>query len=218
MFNFQKKDIVSIVGAGGKTTLMLYLAKKLKGNVVVSTSTKIFLENSFECQINTKISFEKNSRIITGKDIVNGKIVGFNFNALKSNYDYILIEADGSKEMSLKGWNDFEPVIIDESNITIGVIDISTIGKPTKSTVFRMEEFEKITKVEEKINIKNLFDVITHKDGMFKYSEGKKFLFINKVEDEYNRNKAIELSGLVHDYVDEIVYGSLYLEEFEVVK
>lgn len=44
LFNLIKGDIVSITGAGGKTSLMFYLANKLKkrGTVLIVTTTKIF--------------------------------------------------------------------------------------------------------------------------------------------------------------------------------
>ena len=42
VFKIKDKDVVSIVGSGGKTTLMNYLAKEFnKRKVLVSTTTKI---------------------------------------------------------------------------------------------------------------------------------------------------------------------------------
>ena len=43
LFHINKGDIISIVGTGGKTSLMFKLANELKSdlNVLVSTSTKI---------------------------------------------------------------------------------------------------------------------------------------------------------------------------------
>ena len=43
LFNIIKGDIISITGAGGKTSLMFYLANQLKkrGTVLIATTTKI---------------------------------------------------------------------------------------------------------------------------------------------------------------------------------
>ena len=43
-FNIDKKDIVAITGAGGKTSLIFFLAKKLAqfGKVLITTTTKMY--------------------------------------------------------------------------------------------------------------------------------------------------------------------------------
>lgn len=59
------------------------------------------------------------------------KIIGINYTSFKSIYkhfNYILIEADGSKIKSIKGWKDNEPIVYNKTDKTIGVLDITTIG------------------------------------------------------------------------------------------
>ena len=45
VFDIKKGDIITITGAGGKTSLMFSLARELStlGRVLVTTTTKIFL-------------------------------------------------------------------------------------------------------------------------------------------------------------------------------
>ena len=43
ILGINKKDVISIVGAGGKTTMLFSLSKELKGKVCLSTTTKIFM-------------------------------------------------------------------------------------------------------------------------------------------------------------------------------
>jgi probable selenium-dependent hydroxylase accessory protein YqeC len=38
---FDQSAVISIVGAGGKTSLMFYLARVLKGSVITTTTTKV---------------------------------------------------------------------------------------------------------------------------------------------------------------------------------
>lgn len=209
-----KKDIVSIVGAGGKTTLMFYLANTLYGKKVVTTSTKIMYPKEHNVVINNDLIFTENNQIIvTAKKISGLKLADINEKCFDCDYDYIFIEADGSKELSLKGWNETEPVIIPKSNKTIGVIDIKTVGLEVSSeNIFRLNELEKITNLDEHININNLADIVKNNNGLFKNTTSSKILFINKVENNKDLENAKQLKNLVKNNVDKIIIGSLHKE------
>lgn len=207
-----KKDIISIVGAGGKTSLMFYLANKLYGKKIITTSTKILYPKGYNVIIDDYLNFSKNNEIIvTAKELLNKKLAYINEKALFSDYDYILVEADGAKELNLKGWNETEPVIIEKSTKTIGVMDIKTINLDVNSkNIFRLDELEKITKLNKKINIDNLYDIVTNKNGLFKNTLGDKILFINKVETHTDLENAKKLRELVNTKVDNIFIGSIH--------
>lgn len=207
-----KKDIVSIVGAGGKTTLMFYLANKLYGKKVVTTSTKIMRPYEYNIIIDDYLHFNKNNEIIvTAKKSSGRKLSDINEKCFDCNYDYIFIESDGSKELNLKGWNETEPVIVPQSNKTIGVIDIKTVGlQVCYENIFRVNELEKITTLGENVNIGNLVDIVKNKNGLFKNTSGEKILFINKVENDEDLKNAKELKNLVKGHVDQIIIGSLH--------
>lgn len=131
-FNINKKDIVAITGAGGKTSLIFFLAKKLAqfGKVLITTTTKMYKPSSKNYEIlkigeKTYFGEEKNITIIA-KTEENGKITSLNYKEiekLKDNFDYIFIEADGAKEKLLKFWNDTEPCIPNFVTKVIGIIN-----------------------------------------------------------------------------------------------
>lgn len=63
-FNIIKNDVITITGAGGKTSLLFFLAEKLSeyGKVLVTTTTKIYCpsEEKYESLIiGNNISTEK---------------------------------------------------------------------------------------------------------------------------------------------------------------
>lgn len=195
-FNLIKGDVVSVVGAGGKTSLILYLADYLSGKSVVSASTKMFVPNKeWDLYLNEPILWgSKDEVIIAGKEIVSNKLSDINPYTIKSGYDYWFIEADGSKERPLKGWGPDEPVIIPETTMTIGVLDMTTLGMTiNQDTVFRLEAFSKMTCVEETVSQTNLVDVVVNEEGLFKNSKGRLVLFINKVESDILKNQAKRL-------------------------
>lgn len=241
-FNINKKDIITIVGAGGKTSLM-YSASSLYRNdfkVLVTTTTKIYVpEHKYYDEI-IMLSDEKDDKIsrnniqliknikkgiyLVGNNIKNNKIQGLNFKQLDKiipYFDLVLIEGDGSKEKPLKGWNDSEPVIYNKTTKTIGVVDIKSIDLDiNEENIHRLEQFLQIMNDESpyKVNINVLKNIILNKKGLFKYSKGDKTLFINKVEDEKNKKNAIKLIEKIKNenssYIDDFVYGSIFNNEF----
>ncbi len=218
-FDIKGFEVVSVVGAGGKTSLIFYLANKIDGNVVITTSTKMRYPRDYNVIIDDEINFD-NRIIVTAKATIEDKIAGVN-EKIFANKDWncVLIEADGSKMKPLKGWGEHEPVIIKESSKTIGVIDITTLGmEVNKENIFRLEEFGKITEANGNVTIQNLSDVVKNSNGLFKNTVGARIVFINKVESEELKEKAIELGKKIYDFVDIIIMGSIKDEYFEVLK
>lgn len=222
IFQLKPKDVVSIVGAGGKTSLMFYLANHLSGRVIVGTSTKILQPGqAYKQYINEPIQWQASSEVIvTSKAIQNGKLVGINPYVAQASYDFLLIEADGSRTLPLKGWGPLEPVIIEATTVTIGVVDITSLGmKVTEDNIFRLEALSKLTHLGPTITVQNLIDIIEHKEGLFKRSQGRRILYINKIEDQQTKLAAEALCHrLKPTVVDQIVIGSVNNQTFESIR
>ncbi|MGL5379844.1 selenium cofactor biosynthesis protein YqeC [Clostridium sp.] len=226
-----KDDIVTVVGAGGKTSLINYLAKhyQINNKVLVTTTTKIYKpDNEFKYTMyllddNTKIQPPiKNGIVVCGQYINNEeKIVGMDFEELDRitpKFDLSLIEGDGSKMKKIKGWNNNEPVVYPSTKKTIGILDITSYDMDINEVnIHRLDELKKITNINknEKINFDNLCDIVLNDNGMFKNAMGENVLFINKVENTYYENIAKDLIENIKNKnktIDKninIVYGSI---------
>ncbi|CBZ04784.1 putative selenium-dependent hydroxylase accessory protein YqeC [Clostridium botulinum] len=238
ILNFKKRSIISIVGAGGKTSLMLNLSEELRpyNKVLSTTTTKIYTPNKtsydFMC-IGEKNCYiydhlKKNGVYVYGKFINNdNKLIGFSKNFLDEKFkyfDYSILEADGSKKKPIKGWRDDEPVICKNTNKTIGVLDITCINKIINDfNVHRVSYFLKITngKLGEKISIPMISSLVTHPLGLFKGSLGERILFINKVENQHNIFLSYELIkhllSISNPFIDKIVIGSLKEKNYKLI-
>ncbi len=158
--NLDKKGMICFVGAGGKTSAMFGLAKELKSlgkKILVTTTTYIYNPNAEDCDdltISPKINYnnlffaKKGSITVIGKELTKeNKLKGFEAIELdqlfmKSYFDYILVEGDGSKRRSIKAPGSYEPVIPSATEYTIGVIGIDCIGKQiNERNVHRVQEF-----------------------------------------------------------------------------
>jgi probable selenium-dependent hydroxylase accessory protein YqeC len=193
--NFKKKDVISIVGAGGKTTLLNYLSKKYSqdSSVLMTTTTKIFIPLNYDF-IYHNLNFLdtvplplKNSLYVVApkfKDKLSSLPLK-DLEKLTKYFDHTFIEADGSNMKPLKGWNESEPVICDDTTVTIGVIDITHIGKPiNEKFIHRIELFCKLIdkKVGDILTTDDYIKIILKKDGLFKNSKGKKVIFFSKTD------------------------------------
>lgn len=231
LLNINKGCMVSIAGAGGKTTLMFTLAEELRDNkTLVTTTTKIYepAASRYDFIAIGQESFSKikgNSSegiYIYGSSISKeGKLVGVRPDELKGldlYFDFILVEADGSKEKSIKGWNETEPVICSDTAKTIGVLSIENIGKQVnENNVHRLKEFINISGSRENqpIEEEHIASMIFHKSGLFKNSSGERILFINKADMPEQMHLAENLAEYIKErnktlcLIDRIIIGSL---------
>jgi probable selenium-dependent hydroxylase accessory protein YqeC len=151
---FRKGMIISIVGGGGKTSVMYQLARELfaqgKG-VIMTTTTHIKKPDEFpvlyakdrpECRVDFFIKMQMTPVVIGHQSSNEGKLSGLSkdeVRRLQPYADVILVEADGAKHLPLKVPAKHEPVIVSDSVAVIAVVGLDCINKAIKETCFRKE-------------------------------------------------------------------------------
>ena len=154
------RGVSSIIGSGGKTSLMhaLSLILSKKGKVLLSTSTHIYpfshCENIIVRESDSpekilslvKEGFSKENILCLGAEGREGKLskAPISFSMLESCSDYILLEADGSKRLPAKAHNEREPQIPKESKLSILVFGASALNKEIRGVVHRHELFQSL--------------------------------------------------------------------------
>ncbi len=222
--NFDSKSIISVIGCGGKTSLINSLAHNFYDKkVLITTTTKIFppenvkLITDFKEMVNI---IPENSIYCFGfKDISTGKLHGLSTSELDQitdKFDVILIEADGSKSLPFKGYHETEPVIFDKTTHTFCVISVNDIGKNVSSDlILRLDEF--ITQTDAKIGEKiSDTHVIKMLEMMSRDVKSCKFLFINNPT--IKENQIFDLCKKVNKYLEfeEIFYGFAQKNEWKL--
>lgn len=219
--NLSRKELLSFIGGGGKTTTIFKLAKELKilgKKVLITTSTAIYYPEKHiydKIIVNSSDEFMENlENIDCGTITVIGrgiskekKLLGLSRELIekihhKKIFDYILLEADGSKRKPIKAPADHEPVIPRNTDKTIGVIGIDSIGKRiNEENVHRPELFCKATesKMEDIISETNIYKLIKSNVGLFKGvpAESKKYVLLNKVDNKEQQRKAEKIIRLI---------------------
>jgi probable selenium-dependent hydroxylase accessory protein YqeC len=208
-----RNELICFVGAGGKTTSLFRLAKELKGcnkRVLVTTTTAIYYPDDGDCdEVITGIPHIKaRSNNISGACIVamgseitpDNKLLGLEKESItgfhqEKLFDYILVEADGSRQRPIKAPADHEPVIPQGTTKAVGVIGLDALGKQINGTsVHRPELFCRLTGkamgaiIDEDV----IARLIIAPKGLFKsVPEGsKRYIVLNKVENSDRQQSA----------------------------
>ena len=219
IFDIKKGDIISITGAGGKTSLMASLALALskKGRVLCTTSTKIAMpDKGFDRIFTSFVEYfdDKDSMSLCLGEKVPGvdklSSIGYeNLQKIKDDFDYVLIEADGCRNLPLKFWYTYEPVIYDFSTKVIGILPVKIMGKAASPDfIYNYEGFSKNIGTGI-IDTKKINKLIAYEDGFYKGFNKAKYFFFNQVESERDFD-FIEEFKEAFDFSDiKLTYGSV---------
>lgn len=140
-----RSGVTAIIGGGGKTTLLLALARELSRHqrVIVCTSTRIYPPETIPVVTGgaeeIAAALERHTAVCAARPAENGKLQSppVCFDELRALCDYVLVEADGAKGLALKAHAPHEPVIPEASNQTICVVGASGFGKPIYKAAHR---------------------------------------------------------------------------------
>lgn len=145
--NLNKTQTIAFVGAGGKTTSIYQLAEELAllgKRVIITTTTHMLQPERFPVLEENKDMVQKELDLfhtpVVGVPCENGKISGVSnsfYQWMKSESDYILVEADGSKSLPIKVPNETEPVLPEDTDMVIVVAGISCLFQPILDTCHR---------------------------------------------------------------------------------
>lgn len=192
----ENSGVISFVGAGGKTTIMFSLAKELrrKGKkILVTTTMAIYNPEKYDYYFlkNIDPSFKANKGTITilGDRVLDSKLRGvssqyIDYISSLDIFDFILVEADGSKKKPIKAPRIDEPIIPKSTEKTIGLIGMDSLDRAINhGNVHRPELFLHIVgkKLEDKIEDKDIVKLVLDSNGLFKNSQGQRILILNKV-------------------------------------
>ena len=142
--------VTSLIGGGGKTTMLYTLAEELRslGRVICCTTTHIFAPDHLPVlrapsETELREALEQNPCVCAGRSAEAGKLTApaLPIKTLARCADYVLVEADGSRGLPCKAHLSHEPVIPPETGQVITLVGASCFGRPVREAVHRPEEF-----------------------------------------------------------------------------
>lgn len=191
------RGVTAIVGGGGKTTLMIRLARELRGTgarVIVSTTTHIFPPDQMRTLIDP--TYEETQNELAMKGIVcigslaeNKKLSAPTLSVAQMEQlaDYVILEADGAKGLPLKAPAAHEPVIPPETRLVIAIAGLDGVGKSISQTAFRPALYAALCEKSEAdtVTARDVAQVLGDENGQRKnVGSGMRFsILLNKADD-----------------------------------
>ncbi len=227
------RGITAFVGGGGKTTLMLRLARELaeSGHTVVVTTTTHIYPPKDVAQADAETLDEALSALLytscvcIGRPDGNGKLVktGLPVEQLCMTADYVLVEADGAKGLPLKANAPHEPVVPESAALVIAVAGLDAVGKTIAETVHRESLYRALAgnPTGDIITPAVVARVLLHEDGQMRGvpQKARFAILLNKADDDLRAEYGKRIAACVREAnaekerVERVVIASLGTEK-----
>ena len=211
--------VISIVGGGGKTSLMFLLAHTFqqKGFKVISTTTTRILKPLpqqtggvvlFSCddfQDKLQYCLKRYGHATVAHHLLpsGNKLQGVNCEQVEhileqSLANRMLVEADGARQLSFKAPGDNEPVVPQITDVFISVLGLDIIGKPLDdANVFRAALVSSRTELRmgSEITPLTVAKLASHPKGLLKGcpKKARSYIFLNKTDIPGGNEKALSV-------------------------
>jgi probable selenium-dependent hydroxylase accessory protein YqeC len=235
LIDWPEQPLISIVGAGGKTTTMYTLARELahRGKrVITTTTTQIFTPTSDETEklileVDTRMLLNKVKaawahyrRITVAAGIDNrGKLMSIqpdipSLLMQEGGADAVIIEADGARHRMIKAPADYEPVVPTETNVALLLMSAEAIMRPLSEEIaHRPERIAAITGIQmgDTLTPDVIAQLMTSEQGALKGvpATARAYLLVTHGTPE-RREVVRELAGRVREPAR--IAGTLYSE------
>ncbi len=211
--------VISIVGGGGKTSLMFLLAHTFqqKGFKVISTTTTrilkpspqqtggvvLFSRDDFQNKLQDCLKRYGHATVAHHLVPSGNKLQGVNCEQVEqffahSSANRMLVEADGARQLSFKAPGDNEPVVPQITDVFISVVGLDIIGKPLiDANVFRAALVSARTElpIGAEITPLTVAKLASHPKGLLKGcpKKARSYIFLNKTDIPGGKNKALSI-------------------------
>ena len=199
--------VISVTGAGGKTSLIFAWARELASagkKVVITTTTHMYRPSTVsEDNISIVVSDdpERSDKVTAPPaDVLEG---------LRETADVVLIEADGSRRKPLKWPAEWEPAVPDYTDFTVCVAGLSAVGMRTEEAVYRADDLPDAIK-RETVDVNLIHKILASRSGGQKGVRGEFRVFLNQVDDDIDRlAAAYRLQQILGVFGIQTAWGSL---------
>ncbi|MFW6134064.1 MAG: selenium cofactor biosynthesis protein YqeC [Elusimicrobiota bacterium] len=228
------RDVISIVGSGGKTSVLMRLGKELndsKKRVILTTTTHIecldfnFLRLYRELTAKKITAIEdsiSNSPLIVAKRKVKGnRIKGLSTKQIvelnrEIKFDYLVVEADSADKKSLTAHHKYEPSVPPCTTLYVVVIGYDAVGKKLNSSnVHHPRMIARITgkTLNSEITFSDIISLLKHPKGLLKARPPatRTVVLLNKIKDSH-LNQAKNLAQDILKYgqgINSVICGEI---------
>jgi len=222
---------IAFVGAGGKTTAIFQLARELGTKAIVTATSHLGVWQISLADRHVVVESPQDiGEIEAGITLVTGGVEGertqpvdpdvLNNLREKAKRDGIplLIEADGARQKPLKAPAAHEPPIPDFVETVIVMAGLGGVGKPISETVFREEEFKRISEsASQRVTAEMVVKALTHPEGGLKNipQGARRVALLNQAETPEMQSIGGKMARELLGQFDSVLVGSLQQNNFQ---
>jgi len=211
------RELVSIVGAGGKTTILRVLGRELASTdagVILTTTTRMAASQVTDpvCWSDDPVHVEElldpGIPLFVLCGTIQGKVTGPRPEAIDNLFtstfaDYIIVEADGARSMSIKAPADDEPVIPTASTTVIVVVGADALGQPLGTVAHRVDRITILAGLTDDVVLtpQSAASILLHPNGGLKsVPEAARVVMAVANVTAANEAAATGLAGILADH------------------
>lgn len=239
----ESQPVVSLVGAGGKTTALFQLARQLKAQnantqiwVTATTHLGVWQIPLADRHVIAKKD-ETDLRHIAagGVTLVTGEIEGDRTKPISDDVLHwlhavaitknipLLIEADGARQKPLKAPAAHEPPIPEFSEIVVALAGLSALGKPLhEREVHRAEIFSQLggLRLGEAVTPQAIVRALAHPQGGLKNipQNARRVALLNQADTPELRSTGGGMARELLGRFDSVLVGSLMQDDFDTIE
>lgn len=203
-----RRPIVSVVGAGGKTTTIKRLAEEYREQnipVIVTTTTHMKVEHAPWFLLEPSVCrarevLQKQGMVWIGLPCGVGKMKAPPANVFEElmHLGYpVLIEADGAKGLPVKAPAAHEPVICSQTTHVINVYGLHALGKAWEKAGFRVDRILELLELKktEPVQVQDIANLALHaKAGKKGVTAGMQYyVLLNQADGEAEKRAAAQI-------------------------
>ena len=223
--------VLSIVGGGGKTSLIFRMMEELTAagkKVLITTTTHMAYEPARPFAedgdiISIKQDLEKYGYTIAAaldrEKYKIGALSEEKLEEIKDLADVVLIEADGAKRCPLKVPASWEPVIWKKTDMVIAVAGLDALGRPINEVCHRPEQVADFLGkgMEEKVTKEDIVTIAASTEALRKCVDGREYrVLLNKAEIPGKSQAAECIAQCLENQGIHTVWGSLQKKDYHV--
>ncbi len=218
-FEIGPREVVTIVGGGGKTTTLFRLGRELhpRGGTVITTTTHIMVPPP-DPDLETVMGSEPDTMLagcraalargrvpVLGSRLTpEGRLGGVapevvDVCAAQADLAYLTVEADGSAHKPFKAPLEYEPVVPRSTTLLVAVVGVDALGQPLDGEHIhrpqRVAELSGAT-LGEPVTAETIARVMVHPAGPLRDApeSARVVILLNKADTDARRVAAMEIA------------------------
>lgn len=172
-----ERNVVSLVGGGGKTTALFALGQQLGGTTILTTTTKMgskrhggwpVMVGATDAELVSAVA--KEGVVLAWAEVTDRLARGVApevCDRWSTMFDHVVVEADGSRQRPFKAPESWEPVVPTSTTTLVACLGAQALGRPINEACHRPDVVARLAacEVDDALTPARAATVLLHAEG-----------------------------------------------------